>query len=220
VAASTRHISHSSHAHLGCIKCNIVTVIQRWRSRPGKIPWHQQPATPRTSSPPGTTYPRPPNRVLHLMQLSPELEPRDSAPAAPSPSPPGRKAGNEVEPPAVLRVAASGSRLRHPRPAPVGDLDPDNAVQRLDRDAAGYWRKARSLATQPRPRSCDRGLAPPLRTRGRPAPGPPVPQASRSPGPFAQPSAHPPSRPPRPREIAGRRAAHADARSTRGQTSS
>jgi hypothetical protein len=50
VAASTRHISHSGHAHLRCIKCNIVAVTQRRRSRPGKIPGHQQPATPRTSS--------------------------------------------------------------------------------------------------------------------------------------------------------------------------
>jgi hypothetical protein len=39
-----------------------------------------------------------------------------------------------MEPPAVFRVAASGSRFWHPWPAPVGDLDPDNAVQRLDRD--------------------------------------------------------------------------------------
>ena len=63
-----------------------------------------------------------------------KLKPRDGAPAAPSPSPPGRKAGNEVEPPAVFRVAASGSRFRHPRPAPVGDLDPDNVARHLDRD--------------------------------------------------------------------------------------
>jgi hypothetical protein len=63
-----------------------------------------------------------------------QLKPRDGAPAAPSPSPPGRKAGNEVEPPAVFRVAASGSRCWHPWPAPVGDLDPDDVVSRLDRD--------------------------------------------------------------------------------------
>jgi hypothetical protein len=63
-----------------------------------------------------------------------KLKPRDGAPAAPSPSPPRCKAGNELEPPAVFRVATGGSRLRHPWPAPVGDLDPDNAVQRLDRD--------------------------------------------------------------------------------------
>jgi hypothetical protein len=39
-----------------------------------------------------------------------------------------------MKPPALFRVAASGSRFRHPRAAPVGDLDPDNVVHRLDRD--------------------------------------------------------------------------------------
>jgi hypothetical protein len=39
-----------------------------------------------------------------------------------------------MEPPAVFRVATSGARLRHPRPAPVGDLDPDNVVLHPDRD--------------------------------------------------------------------------------------
>ena len=63
-----------------------------------------------------------------------KLEPRRGAPAAPSPAPPRGKAANEMEPPAVFRVAASGARLRHPRPAPVGDLNPDNAVHHLDRD--------------------------------------------------------------------------------------
>ena len=63
-----------------------------------------------------------------------KLKPCDGAPAAPSPSPPRCKAGNQIEAPAVFRVAASRSRLRHPWPAPVGDLDPDNVVRRLDRD--------------------------------------------------------------------------------------
>ena len=36
-----------------------------------------------------------------------------------------------MEPPAVFRVTASGSRFW---PAPVGDLDPDNVVRHLDRD--------------------------------------------------------------------------------------
>ena len=147
------------------------------------------------------------------------LKPRYGPSAAPSPSPPGRKAGNEVESPAVFRIAAGRARLRHPWPAPVGDLDPDNVVRRLDRDgyrlarehpsryAAGYWRKARPPAMPPRPRTGARGLAPPRRTNGRPVPAPPVPQASRSPGPPAQPSAHPPSRPPSsPGNRAGRRA--------------
>jgi hypothetical protein len=36
--------------------------------------------------------------------------------------------------PAVFRIAASGSRFWHPWPAPVGDLDPDDAVPGPDRD--------------------------------------------------------------------------------------
>jgi hypothetical protein len=85
----------------------------------------------------------------------------------------------------------------------------------------GYWRKARPPATQPRPRTGDRGLASLLQRREPAAPAPPVPQASRSPGPPAQSSAHPPSRPPSSREIARVGGwTHADARSTRRQTSS
>jgi hypothetical protein len=124
------------------------------------------------------------------MQLGLELKPRDAAPAAPSPFPSRCKAGNEMEPPAAFSVATGGSRFRHPRPAPVGDLDPDNAVQRVDRDrhpsrrghpsryAAGYWRKARSPARRPRPRSGARGRLPPRRMLGRPAPAPPARPAS------------------------------------------
>jgi hypothetical protein len=134
VAASTRHISHSGHAHLRCIKCNIVAVVQRRRSRPGKIPGHQQPATPRTSSPPGTTYPRPPNPVLHLMQLSPELEPGHHPPAAPPPAPPCREARDELKPPAAFRITGRRTQPRRPRPGPVGDLDPDDAFPGNDRD--------------------------------------------------------------------------------------
>jgi len=129
VAASTRHISHSGHAHLRCIKCNIVAVIQRRRSRPGKTPERWQPAPPRTSSPPGNTYPRPPNPVLHLMQLSPELEPRHNPPAAPPPpAPPRREARNEMKPTAAFGITARRTQLWRPRPGAVGDLDPDDAV--------------------------------------------------------------------------------------------
>ena len=108
-----------------------------------------------------------------------KLEPCHGPPAAPSPSPPHCKAGNEVEPPAIFRVTASESRLWHPWPAPVGDLDPDNVVRHLDRDrdrlAGGtraavpdsYWRKSRSPARRPHPRTGARGRAPRLRTRGR-----------------------------------------------------
>ena len=149
-----------------------------------------------------------------------KLEPCDGPPAAPSPSPPGRKAGNEVEPPAVFRVAASGSRCWHPRPAPVGDLDPDNVVRRLDRDRDRLARGTRATMPQTIGKKLAHqqgghvpagvpgaSLALPRQTRGPAAPAPPVPQASRSPGPPAQPSAHPPSRPPRiPGNRAGRRA--------------
>ena len=77
-----------------------------------------------------------------------QLEPGNSAPAAPSPAPPRRKAGNEVEPPAVFRVLASGARLRHPRPAPVGDLNPDNVVRHLDRDRDRLARSTRAAMPQ------------------------------------------------------------------------
>ena len=80
---------------------------------------------------PGTS---PASRRAETSAGARKLKPRYGAPAALSPPPPSRKAGNEVEPPAVLRVTASRSRFWHPRPAPVGDLDPDNAVQRLDHD--------------------------------------------------------------------------------------
>ncbi len=46
-----------------------------------------------------------------------------------------------MEPPAAFSVPASGARLRHPRPAPIGDLNPDNVVRHLDR---GHDRLARS----------------------------------------------------------------------------
>jgi hypothetical protein len=88
-----------------------------------------------------------------------------------------------------------------PWPAQVGNLDPDNVVRRLDRDRhrlAGSTRAAvpetigeKPTSKTPRPRTGGQGLAPLLRTRGRPAPAPPARQASRSPGPPDQPSARP-----------------------------
>ena len=63
-----------------------------------------------------------------------QLEPGHRPPAAPPPSPPRRKARNELKPAAAFRVTASRTRLRHPGPAPIGDLDPDHGVRRLDRD--------------------------------------------------------------------------------------
>jgi hypothetical protein len=51
-----------------------------------------------------------------------------------SPAPPRGKAVDELEPPDVVRITACKARLRHPWPAPVGNLDPDNVIRRLDRD--------------------------------------------------------------------------------------
>jgi hypothetical protein len=53
-----------------------------------------------------------------------------------------------MKPPAVFRVAASGSRFWHPRPAPVGDLDPDNVVHRLDRNRQGLAGSTRAAMPQ------------------------------------------------------------------------
>ena len=134
MAASTRRISHSGHADPCCVNCNIVAVIRRRRGRPGEIPGHQQLATPRKSSPPGTAYPRPPNPVLHAMQLSPEFEPGHHTPAAPPPPPPRRQPRHEPKPPAAFRVMAGRTQLRRPRAAAVGDLHPDGADPGPHRD--------------------------------------------------------------------------------------
>src|SRR5579859_7313356 len=107
-------------------------------------------------------------RMLHQMQHGSQLEPCYGPPAAPSPAPPRRKAGNEMEPPAVLRVATSGARLRHPRPAPVGDLNPDNVVLRPDRDCdrlAGGTRAAMPQAIGEKLAHQQRGHVPARVTR-------------------------------------------------------
>ena len=160
-----------------------------------------------------------------------QLKPRDGPPAAPSPSPPGRKAGNEVEPPAVFRVAASGSRCWHPWPAPVGDLDPDNVVSRLDRDRdrlAGGTRPAM-------PQTIGEELAHQLGRHvlaGCPGPSTPSTNARASRARSARPASVTVSRtpqssaqPPFPartgtRKCPGRRAGARDARSTRRRASS
>jgi len=81
--------------------------------------------------------------------------------------------------------------------------------------------KSSSTTGRQRPHRGHRDLAPRTRTRGRGVPAPPVPQASRSREPPAQPSPHPPSRPPAPlRDHAGDRADTGDARSTRERASS
>ena len=53
-----------------------------------------------------------------------------------------------MEPPAVFRVAASGSRFWHPWPAPVSDLDPDNVVHSLDRNRDRLARGTRAAMPQ------------------------------------------------------------------------
>jgi hypothetical protein len=72
-----------------------------------------------------------------------QLEPGHCPPAAPSPAPPRRQARHHLKPPAAFRIPASTVQLRRPRPAPVGDLDPDHAVPRPDRDRDRRARSAR-----------------------------------------------------------------------------
>jgi hypothetical protein len=120
----------------------------------------------------------------------PDKEFRDSAartksPSAAAPPPPHRAARRQ-------RDGAPGRLPHHrqqdaapaPWPAQVGNLDPDNVVRRLDRDRhrlAGSTRAAvpetigeKPTSKTPRPRTGGQGLAPLLRTRGRPAPAPPA----------------------------------------------
>jgi len=53
-----------------------------------------------------------------------------------------------MEPPAAFSVPASGARLRYPRPAPVGDLNPDNVVRHHDRDRDRLARSTRAAVPQ------------------------------------------------------------------------
>ncbi len=63
-----------------------------------------------------------------------QLEPGNRPAAEPPPPPPRREARNELKPATAFRIPASRTQLRHPRPAPVSDLDPDHTVPRRDRD--------------------------------------------------------------------------------------
>ena len=126
------------------------------------------------------------------------------------------QAGNQMKPPAVFRDAASRSRLRHPRPAPVGHLDPDNAAdRRFDRDRQrlpGSTRAAmpqavgEQLARQQSSHAPARvpGAQRPLHERAG-QPRPIRPSRKRHGLPDHQPSHQrtPPSGPPRPRESRG-----------------
>ena len=66
-----------------------------------------------------------------------QLEPGDSPAAALPPSPPGRQARHELETAACLGVAGGAAELRYPRPAAVGDLDPDHPGHGPDRPDGG-----------------------------------------------------------------------------------
>jgi len=161
-----------------------------------------------------------------------KLEPCHGPPAAPSPSPPHCRAGNELEPPAVFRVAASGSRFWHPWPAPVDHLDPDNVVHRLDRDRdrlAGSTRAAMPQAIGESSPTSKAATSP----HGRPGPSTPSTNARASLARSARPASVTVSRTARPAisspafpaasspgNRAGWRRTHADARPTRRQTSS
>ena len=110
-------------------------------------------------------------------------------------------ARNELEPTTAFRITTNRARLRLPRPAPVGDRDSDSSVLRptgtVTVSHGAPHRLCRTLLpkssltsrTAISPHGCP-GRAPRPRTRGRPAPALPAPQASRSPGPPFQSSAH------------------------------
>src|SRR6266404_3454460 len=78
------------------------------------------------------------------MQLGLELEPGHQPPAAPPPAPPRREARNELKPATAFRITARRTQLRRPRPGPVGDLDPDDAVPGNDRYRDRLPRSARA----------------------------------------------------------------------------
>ena len=134
---------------------------------------------------------------------APQLEPGHRPPATPPPAPPRGQDRHQPQPPAVFRVTASRTQLRHPEAAAISDLHPDHAAPALTatvtvspgsptRYTAHYYRKARLPVGQPHPCTGAPGRAPRPRTPGRPAPAPPAPPASRSPEPPPRSSAHPP----------------------------
>jgi hypothetical protein len=52
-------------------------------------------------------------------------------PATLPPAPPRRHARHHLKPATAFRIAASWAQFRRPRPAPIGDLDPDHAAPAL-----------------------------------------------------------------------------------------
>ena len=63
-----------------------------------------------------------------------QFEPGHRPPATPTPAPPRRKPRNELKPAAAFRGTIGGAQLRHPTPASISDLNPDNAAPSPDRD--------------------------------------------------------------------------------------
>jgi len=116
--------------------------------------WRWERAALRNQKEPVLLCPRGPRKVKGrciagaVMSVVRKLEPGHCPPAAPPPPPPRGKAGNEQKPPAVFRIAASRARLRHARPAQVGDLNADNAGRRLDRDRDHLAGSTRSAVPQ------------------------------------------------------------------------
>jgi hypothetical protein len=160
-----------------------------------------------------------------------QLEPRNRPPAAPTPPPSRREAGNEPKPAAAFLIRASGVQLRHPGSAPVHDLDTDNAVPSPDHDrndltsstrpavsdaAAEYLAHQQDSVIRARVTGAEHGCHEPT---GRPAHAPPgkrhgLPDRRSSHRRTAFPATLVPG------NHASHPAAHANARPTRRRTSS
>ena len=103
-----------------------------------------QPTWKNTRAPAGSTDPdNVPTRqylpqaakpVLHLMQLSPQLEPDHRPPTVLAPPPLRGQTCHQPEPPAGFGIIADRAKLRRPRAAAIGDLDPDSTSAGRDRD--------------------------------------------------------------------------------------
>ena len=105
----------------------------------GAVPWHGQPCSRlgRASRCEGQTKVQArymPGSGRGRESGVPEQEPGHGPPAAAPPAPPGGQASHQLQPPPALRVSASRAEPRHPAPAAVGDLDPDQPVPCLHRD--------------------------------------------------------------------------------------
>ncbi len=157
-----------------------------------------------------------------------------SPPAAPPPPPPRREARNELKPATAFRIPASRTQFRHPRPAPVTDLDSDHAVPRPDRDSDRDRDRLPGSARAAVPDTITEELAHqqdgriPARVTGAEHPayertGDPRPPARPASVTLSRTASHQGTRlpgRPRPREITRAGRTHGDARPTRRRTSS